>query len=80
MTKKVNKQATTETSSTGADKRKDEAIRKRFMIEKPKNAPTNHLLMSPAGSAGSGRTASTTDASMSNPLAESLTAEQLLRQ
>lgn len=60
-----------------SDKKKDQDIRKRFVIEKPRGATVAGNIISP-GSAISRGTAST-DLSMNNPLAESLTGDQILR-
>ena len=86
MVKKADKTAAAKTgtkdggASTGSQKRKDEDIRKRFQIEKPKGAITaigTGSLISP-GSAKSNGTVST-DLSLNNPLAESLTSDMILR-
>lgn len=68
----------TENAPVTSEKKKDLDIRKRFMIEKPKGANIPGNIVSP-GSANSRGTAST-DLSLNNPLAESLTGDQILRQ
>ena len=86
MVKKADKTAAAKTGtkdggSAASQNRKDEDIRKRFQIEKPKGATTatgTGLLTSP-GSAKSHGTVST-DLSLNNPLAESLTSDMILRQ
>ena len=64
--------------SETATQQKKQDIRKRFMIERPKGAPTNpsgNLMMQSPGSVNSGKTVSTDMSLNNNPLAESLTAE-----
>ena len=74
------KQATAD-SATGLGDKKGQDIRKRFQIERPRGAPSatgNHLI-SPAGSSTNSHNTVSTDMSLNNPLAESLTAEMILR-
>lgn len=77
---RMTKNQLTEQSSSNAGNKKGQDIRKRFQIERPKGASSAIAgnLISP-GSANSHNTVST-DMSLNNPLAESLTAEMLLRQ
>ena len=77
---RMTKKSLTEQPSRDANK-KGQDIRKRFEIEKPKGSASAIAgnLISPGSSTNSHNTVST-DMSLNNPLAESLTAEMLLRQ
>ena len=77
----VKKQATADSAGASSNSnKKGQDIRKRFEIERPRGAPsaiaaTGNNLISPAGSSTNSHNTVSTDMSLNNPLAESLTAE-----